>query len=85
MEIKINGQSQNIAQGTKLKLKTGEIVEARNALKDGLLVKRDTGGYSIIDPFKDILEVIIEQVKQSVTQLIITAISNFFSRLIKKL
>lgn len=85
MEIKINGQSQNIAQGTKLKLQTGEIVEARNTLKDGLLVKLETGGYSIIDPFKDILEVIVEQLKQSVTQLIITAISNFFNRLIKKL
>jgi predicted metal-dependent phosphotriesterase family hydrolase len=85
MEVKIQGQSQDIAQGTKLKLHTGQVAEARNMLRDGLLVKLDTGGYSIIDPFKDILEVIIEQVKQSLTQLIVTAISSFFSRLIKKL
>lgn len=85
MEIQISGQKTIIAQGAKLKLHTGQIAEARNMLRDGLLVKLDTGGYSIIDPFKDILEVIIEQVKQSVTQLIIAAISSFFSRLIKKL
>jgi hypothetical protein len=83
MKIKIDGQIIKANFGQKVKLKDGRIAELRGELKDGMMVKLEDGSATIIDPLKDILSLVVEEVKKTVIKIVTDWISGLFSKIFK--
>ena len=81
MKAAIKGKKIDLKYNDKVTLTTGEVAEVKGELMDGMLIRTvDSGQTRIIDPFKDILNVIVEQITKGVIQVILNFFSNLFSK-----
>ena len=79
MKIEVQGKKMDVLRGQKLLLHDGKTVEALGELDNGLVVKDvENGQTTVIDPMRDILEVILEAVKKTVLEMIIGFLKKLF-------
>lgn len=85
MIVNIQGKNYQIQKGTRLMLNSGEEATVKEEFRGTLIVSTPTDDNKVINPFYDILNVIIEEVTASVLKVVVAAIGSFFNKILKKI